>query len=39
MALKIDEKFGKLTCAFKSDMKKLADLRSLAEKQQFHFRK
>ena len=38
MALKIDAKFEeKLTCAFKNDMKNLANFRSHAEKQ--HFRK
>ena len=33
MALKIDAKFeGKLTCAFKNDMKNLGNFRSQAEK-------
>ena len=40
MALNIDAKFeGKLTCAFKNDMRNLADLRSQAKKYQFHCRK
>ena len=39
MTLKIDAKFeGKLTCAFKNDMKNLANFRSQAEKQPLHFR-
>ena len=34
MALKIDANFeGKLTCAFKNDVKNLANCRSQAEKQ------
>ena len=40
MALKIDAKFeGKLTCAFKNDMKNLANFCSQAKKQRFYFRK
>ena len=40
MALKIDAKFeGKLICAFKNDMKNLANFRSQGEKYRFHFRK
>ena len=40
MALNIDAKFeGKLTCAFKNDMKNMGNFRSQAEKQRFHFRK
>ena len=40
MTLNIDAKFeGKLTCAFKNDMRNLANFRSQDEKQQFHFRK
>ena len=36
MAQKIDAKFtGKLTCAFKNDMKNLANFTSLAEKWKF----
>ena len=39
MTLNIDAKFeGKLTCAFKNDMKNLANFRSQAEKQPLHFR-
>ena len=40
MVLNIDANLEeKLICAFKNDMKNLADFRSQAEKQQFHFRK
>ena len=40
MTLKIDAKFeGKLTCAFKNDMKNQANFCLQAEKQRFHFRK
>ena len=40
MALKIDAKFeGKLTCAFKNDMKNLVNFHWQAEKLRFHFRK
>ena len=39
MTLNIDAKFeGKLTCAFKNDMRNLANFRSQAEKQPLHFR-
>ena len=40
MALNIDVKFeGKLTSAFKNNMRNLANFCSQAEKQRFHFRK
>ena len=40
MTLNIDaHSEGKLTCAFKNDMKNLAIFHSQAEKKRFHFRK